>query len=228
MNKLILSVCLIMFGISSYSQTDTIYFSKSDFDIKIEQLKQELNENIENNNKLSASKNSELDKKLLEYIEAQKNIISELKMKLNLNKNKISNNSSNLIITGNNIDSIKNESIIIKQGISVNSTELTSANNRLSLLMNDTNSKMTTLDDKFTSKTLLSFFLVAFSFILAVLLFFLLRKKLSENTSKFDDQLESTRKSIHEKHMRLDQKLIEMFESQLKLQKEERKIRKTK
>ena len=49
-----------------------------------------------------------------------------------------------------------------------------------------------------------------------------MRKKLSENTSKFDDQLESARKSIHEKHMRLDQKLIEMFESQLKLQKEER------
>ena len=46
----------------------------------------------------------------------------------------------------------------------------------------------------------------------------MLRKKLTDNKTKLDDQLDNTRRLIHEEHMKLDQKLIEMFESQLKLQ----------
>ena len=65
MNKLILSAILIMFGISSYSQTDTIYYSNDDLDNKFEQIKQELNQNIEQYKNLTLSINSEIDQKLL-------------------------------------------------------------------------------------------------------------------------------------------------------------------
>ena len=79
----------------------------------------------------------------------------------------------------------------------------------------------------FSSKSFLSFLLLAFSFLVAIGLFFLLRRKLTDNTTKFDDQLEATKKSINEEHMKLDQKLIEMLESQLKVQKQEREIDKS-
>ena len=72
----------------------------------------------------------------------------------------------------------------------------------------------------------MSFILLALSFTLAIGLFFLLRKMLTDNTSKFDVQLETARNSINEEHMKLDQKLIEMLESQLKVQKQEREIEK--
>ena len=227
MYKLILSVVLLMFGISSYSQTDTIYYSSDDLDQKFEQIKQELNQNIEQNKKFSLSVNSEIDQKLLEFIEAQKNIISELENKLKLNKNNIYRNSTGINSAVKNIDSLLNVSLDQKKEISLNSDELSLANKQMNLIANQANSKMSTLDDKFTSKTFLSFILLGFSFVVAIILFFLLRKKLTDNTTKFDDQLETTRKSIHEEHMKLDQKLIEMFESQLKLQKQEREIDKS-
>ena len=86
MNKLILSAILIMFGTSSYSQTDTIYYSNDDLDKKFEQIKQELNQNIEQYKNITLSINSEIDQKLLEYIESQRNIIADLENKLKLNK----------------------------------------------------------------------------------------------------------------------------------------------
>jgi len=227
MNKLILSAILIMFGISSYSQTDTIYYSNDDLDNKFEQIKQELNQNIEQYKNLTLSINSEIDQKLLEYIESQRNIIADLENKLKLNKNNTNRNSSSITSAVNNIDSLIKESLGLKKEIGLNSDELSLANKQMNTIANEANSKMSSLDDKFTSKSFLSFLLLAFSFVVAVILFFLLRKKLSDNTTKFDDQLETTRKSIHEEHMKLDQKLIEMFESQLKLQKQEREIDKS-
>ena len=63
MNKLILSTVLIMFGFSSYSQTDTIYYSVNDLDQKFVELKQELNQNIEKYKNLTLSINSETTSK---------------------------------------------------------------------------------------------------------------------------------------------------------------------
>jgi hypothetical protein len=227
MNKLILSAILIMFGTSSYSQTDTIYYSNDDLDNKFEQIKEELNQNIEQYKNLTLSINSKIDQKLLEYIESQRNIIADLENKLKLNKNNTNRNSSSITSAVNNIDSLIKESLGLKKEIDLNSDELSLANKQMNTIANEANSKMSSLDDKFTSKSFLSFLLLAFSFVVAVILFFLLRKKLSDNTTKFDHQLETTRKSIHEEHMKLDQKLIEMFESQLKLQKQEREIDKS-
>ena len=227
MCKLILSTLLIMFGVSSYSQTDTIYYSVNDLDKKFVELKQELNQNIKEYKNLTLSINSEIDQKLLEYIDAQKSVTNELQNRLKLNKNNINRNSSNVNSAKTNIDSLVNLSLELKRGISQNSNELSLSNKQMNSIANEADSKMSSLDDKFTSKSFLSFILLAFSFVVAIILFFLLRKKLTDNTTKFDDQLETARKSIHEEHMKLDQKLIEMFESQLKLQKQEREIDKS-
>ena len=58
MCKLFFSTVLIMFGVSSYSQTDTIYYSINDIDRKFVELKQELNQNIEQYKNLTLSINS--------------------------------------------------------------------------------------------------------------------------------------------------------------------------
>ena len=223
MYKLIFSTVLIMFGVSSYSQTDTIYYSVNDIDQKFV----ELNQNIEQYKNLTLSINSEIDQKLLEYIESQRNIIADLENKLKLNKNSTNRNSSSITSAVNNIDSLIKESLELKKEISQNSNELSLSNKQMKSIANEANSKMSFLDDKFSSKSFLSFLLLAFSFLVAIGLFFLLRRKLTDNTTRFDDQLEATRKSINEEHMKLDQKLIEMLESQLKVQKQEREIDKS-
>lgn len=227
MYKLIFSTVLIMFGVSTYSQTDTIYYSINDIDQKFVELKQELNQNIEQYKNLSLSVNSEIDQKLLEYIESQRNIIADLENKLKLNKNSTNRNSSSITSAVNNIDSLIKESLELEKEISQNSNELSLSNKQMKSIANEANSKMSFLDDKFSSKSFLSFLLLAFSFLVAIGLFFLLRRKLTDNTTRFDDQLEATRKSINEEHMKLDQKLIEMLESQLKVQKQEREIDKS-
>jgi flagellar biosynthesis/type III secretory pathway M-ring protein FliF/YscJ len=216
-----------MFGVSTYSQTDTIYYSINDIDQKFVELKQELNQNIEQYKNLSLSVNSEIDQKLLEYIESQRNIIADLENKLKLNKNSTNRNSSSITSAVNNIDSLIKESLELEKEISQNSNELSLSNKQMKSIANEANSKMSFLDDKFSSKSFLSFLLLAFSFLVAIGLFFLLRRKLTDNTTRFDDQLEATRKSINEEHMKLDQKLIEMLESQLKVQKQEREIDKS-
>ncbi len=227
MYRLIFSALLIMFGVSIYSQTDTIYYSINDIDRKFVELKQELNQNIEQYKNLTLSINSEIDQKLLKYIDAQKSVIDELQNRLKLNKNKINSNSSDVSASNKIIDSLVNLSLELKKEISQNSNGLSLSNKQMKSIANDANSKMSFLDKKFSSKSFLSFLLLAFSFLVAIGLFFLLRKKLTDNTTKFDDQLETTRKSINEEHMKLDQKLIEMLESQLKVQKQEREIDKS-
>jgi hypothetical protein len=223
MHKLIFSTLLIMFGVSTYSQTDTIYYSINEIDQKFE----ELNQNIEQYKNLTLLVNSEIDQKLLEYIDVQKSVIDELQNRLKLNKNNIIRNSSDLNSSNKIIDSLLNLSLELKKEISQNSNELSLSNKQMNSIANEANSKMSSLDEKFSSKSFLSFLLLIFSFLVAIGLFFVLRKKLTDNTIKFDGQLEASRKSINEEHMKLDQKLIEMLESQLKVQKQEQEIDKS-
>ena len=221
MYKVFTLILFFTIGTSSYSQKDTLNSYYETLDLKFEQLKKELSNDIEQLKYSSELSNSRLEKKIKDYIKIQEEIISQFETKLSFSRSKIDENLKIIKSLGNNIDSILNESKKLTEGINLISKELSLAKKDIIKTSEETNLKMISLDDKVSSKALLSFLLVGFSIFIAIILFILLRKKLTDNKTKLDDQLDNTRRSIHEEHMKLDQKLIEMFESQLKLQNKE-------
>jgi len=194
MKKIHLIISVLFLGVSGYSQNDTIYFSKEQFDSKIESIQNEFQKNLDSKFSHSVSKSNAVESRLLDSIKTQNARISELERLLEDNKSELSKTSSELVSTKENLSSVKD----------------------------DTANKISNLDESISSKTLLSFILIVLSAGLAIILFVLLRRRLTNDTSKLDGQITSTRSALEAEHMKLDQKLIEMLDTQLHIQKEER------
>ena len=185
---------MVFLGVNGYSQNDTIYFSKEQFDSKIELIQNEFQKNLDSKFSHSVTKSNAVESRLLDSIKTQNARISELERLLEVNKNELSKTSSELVSTKENLSSVKD----------------------------DTANKISNLDESISSKTLLSFILIVLSAGLAIILFVMLRRRLTNDTSKLDGQITSTRTALETEHMKLDQKLIEMLDTQLHIQKEER------
>ncbi len=197
MKKQIITIVFgVAFSISGYSQNDTIFFSKEDFNAQIEQIKLEINDNTSKKYDAINSKTNSVRTVLLDSLEKQNLRIQQLEALLEVNKQEVSNNKSELNSTKENLNSVKTNA----------------------------ETKISTLDESLNSKTLISYLLIVLSAALAVILFFFLRRRITSDNTKLDNQISSTRSALQEEHMKLDQKLIEMYESQLQIQKEERKI----
>lgn len=196
MKKHIITIVLgVAFGLSGYSQNDTIFFSKEDFNAQIQQIKQEINDNASKKYDAINSKTNSVRTVLLDSLEKQSLRIQQLETLLEVNKQEVSNNKSELNSTKENLNSVKT----------------------------DAETKISTLDESLNSKTLISYLLIILSAALAIILFFFLRRRMTSDNTKLDNQISSTRSALQDEHMKLDQKLIEMYESQLQVQKEERK-----
>lgn len=194
MKKTHLIISMFFLGVSGYSQNDTIYFSKEQFDSKIESIQNEFQKNLDSKFSYSISKSNAVESRLLDSIKTQNARIKELERLLEDNKSELSKTSSELVSTKENLSSVKD----------------------------DTANKISNLDESISSKTLLSFILIVLSAGLAIILFVMLRRRLTNDTSKLDGQITSTRSALEAEHMKLDQKLIEMLDTQLHIQKEER------
>lgn len=194
MKKIHLIISMLFLGVSGYSQNDTIYFSKEQFDSKIESIQNEFQKSLDSKFSHSVSKSNAVESRLLDSIKTQNARISELERLLEDNKSELSKTSSELVSTKENLSSVKD----------------------------DTANKISNLDESISSKTLLSFILIVLSAGLAIILFVMLRRRLTNDTSKLDGQISSTRSALEAEHMKLDQKLIEMLDTQLHIQKEER------
>ena len=194
MKKIQLIISMVFLGVNGYSQNDTIYFSKEQFDSKIELIQNEFQKNLDSKFSHSVSKSNAVESRLLDSIKTQNARISELERLLEVNKSELSKTSSELVSTKENLSSVKD----------------------------DTANKISNLDESISSKTLLSFILIVLSAGLAIILFVMLRRRLTNDTSKLDGQITSTRTALETEHMKLDQKLIEMLDTQLHIQKEER------
>ena len=163
MYKIFTLILFFIIGTSSYSQKDTLNSYFETLDLKFEQLKKELSYDIEQLKYSAELYNSGLEKKLKDYIKIQEEIISQFETKLSFNRNKIDENLKIIKSLGNNIDSILNESKKLTEGINLISKELSLAKKNINKTTEETNLKMISLDDKFSSKALLSFLLVGFS-----------------------------------------------------------------
>jgi DNA repair exonuclease SbcCD ATPase subunit len=115
-------------------------------------------------------------------------------------------------------DSIKNVGELASQ----NTTEISSLSANLSETETRASERITTLDNTLSKNTwywIIAVFMVGgFS----VVVLFVLRKKIFDEKDNVTQQISDTKKALEEESLKLDTKLMEVLETQLKLMKEER------
>jgi hypothetical protein len=111
-------------------------------------------------------------------------------------------------------DSIVNQLEILNQDLKNN---ITSLDKKLSESADKSESGLSDLKGSLSKNTIYWILATSFAILLAILIFFLLRKSIKTNEQKTMLQLQGTRKSLEEEGIRLDNKLIELLEKQLSL-----------
>ena len=86
-----------------------------------------------------------------------------------------------------------------------------------------TNQSILALDDALSKNTLYWIIAVLAVGLLSILAFLFLRRKVTDNQSSINESLANTRKELEQEAIRLDEKLIGVMETQLKVIQEERK-----
>ena len=109
-------------------------------------------------------------------------------------------------------DSIGSQLVQFNQGLKSN---ITSLDQKLSESVEKTESGLIELKGSLSSNTIYWIIATSFAIVLAVLVFFILRRSIKTNEQKTMQQLQSTRKSLEEEGIRLDNKLLELLEKQL-------------
>ncbi len=142
--------------------------------------------------------------------------IKELNKKLN------SSLESFKILLKNQDDSIVNlRSLLINNNEEIKSSIATLKGN-LDDNSKQSNRKITELDDSISKRTLywiIAFLLVA---LFSSVIYYLLKKRISSESTEVAEKIASTKKILEEEGVRLDNKLISILETQLKLMNENR------
>ncbi|WP_346863897.1 hypothetical protein [uncultured Draconibacterium sp.] len=190
MKKLITLLLLIIPSIGLFAQTDSISIKK--LEQKITGIENTLNQAIQKNEKLKQD-NQALSKKV-NSINKDLNSYKAISLKqVDSLKNIVEANRTNIEKTANEL------------GVKIEKTEQT------------TNKNISNLNDSLSKTTL--YWIIA-SLVLAVLLlvvFVILRKQIFKQKSDLVNDIQNTRKNLEEEGVKLDNKLIEVLESQLKI-----------
>lgn len=109
-------------------------------------------------------------------------------------------------------DSIGSRLVILNQSLKSN---IISLDQKLSESVEKSESGITELEGSLSTNTIYWIIATSFAIVLAVLLFFFLRRSIKTNEKKTMQQILSTRKSLEEEGIRLDNKLLELLEKQL-------------
>lgn len=139
-----------------------------------------------------------------------------------LNKKLTSSLESFKILLKNQDDSIVNlRSLLINNNEEIKSSIATLKGN-LDDNSKQSNRKITELDDSISKRTLywiIAFLLVA---LFSSVIYYLLKKRISSESTEVAEKIASTKKILEEEGVRLDNKLISILETQLKLMNENR------
>ncbi|MFC4232663.1 hypothetical protein ACFOW1_12240 [Parasediminibacterium paludis] len=117
------------------------------------------------------------------------------------------------------IDSLQKQTV-------VNSNEIAGANRQLGIKISNTessiNQKIQTLDNSLSKSTL--YWVIAFlaTVLLSGVVYFLLGKRIKTGKSDVEEQISKTKKVLEEEGIKLDTKLTEVLETQLKIVQAER------
>lgn len=86
----------------------------------------------------------------------------------------------------------------------------------------DNETKITTVSETVSSRTLLGIIAVLAALLLSILMYYFIRKQVSKDKSAVEDQIVKTRKSIEEEQVQVNTKLAELYNGQMELLKAER------
>jgi len=125
------------------------------------------------------------------------------------------------------IDSLNNQLKENRTAVSNLNQQLTEQkeelNGQISQTRKTTDQSVSELNKALTKNTLYWIIAVLVVGILSILAFVLLRKKVTDNQSSINESLASTRRELEKEAIRLDEKLVGVMETQMKIIQEERK-----
>jgi hypothetical protein len=128
-----------------------------------------------------------------------------------IQKKQIENITSQLSVAQSNIQRIADS-------LNITITNVSSTNKQ-------TQNQIQYINQTISIRTLYWIFGIFFVALLSVVIFFVLRNKLSLNTRNLDFQINKTNETLHNEAIKLDSKLIEILQTQLSILKEERKVK---
>ncbi len=200
MKKILLGISLTaLISISANAQIDSAQVVKR-LD-QIDRQLQELNENYE----------------------AAQNELQELKSSdnsLQRNINSLSNRSEGLSIQIDSLNKLLQENSIAVKSLD---QQLNEQKEELSGQISATRETTSQLGEDLGKNTLYWIIAVLVVGLLSALAFVLLRKKVTDNQLSISESLANTRRELEKEAIRLDEKLVEVMETQMKIIQEERK-----
>lgn len=159
--------------------------------------------------------------------EAAQNVLQELKSRdnsLERSINSLSNRSEGLSTQIDSLNDLLQENSIAVKNLN---QQLNDQKRELSVQISETrettSQSVSELDKALSKNTLYWIIAVLAVGILSILAFVFLRKKVTDNQSSISESLATTRRELEQEAIRLDEKLVEVMETQMKIIQEERK-----
>jgi len=204
MKRILLGIALtVILSISANAQIDSAQVERR-LD-QIEQQFQELNEKYE------ATQNE------LQRLSSRDNSIQRSVNALSTKSEKLSSQIDSLQnILQENSNAVSN----LNQQLTEQKEELSG---QISETRKTTSQSVSELDEALNKNTLYWIIAVLAVGLLSVLVFVFLRKKVTDNQSSINESLASTRRELEQEAIRLDEKLVGVMETQMKIIQEERK-----
>ena len=151
--------------------------------------------------------------KLTDKIKTLEKSNSDLQQTNSIQRKQIDNITSQLSVANSNIQKIADSLHITVKNVS--------SSNR------QTQSQIQDINQTITNRTLYWIIAILAGALLSLIVFFVLRNKLSSNTRNLDAQIAKTNETLQNEAIKLDSKLVEILQSQLSILNEERKIKDT-
>jgi len=213
MKKNLLIISLLLFCLYTYGQANDSILTKTEFHSEISKLTAKLKTLEKNYSDSIVSKSqfhSEISK-LTRNIKMLEKNNADLKHTNSIQKNQIDSINFQLSVAYSNIQKISDSLHIIVSNIS--------ASNR------QTKNQIKVINQTITNRTLYWIIGILTVALLSLIVFLVLRNKLSSNTKYLGAQIVKTNETLQNKAIKLDSQLVEILQSQLSILKEERKTK---
>lgn len=224
MKTKLITILLAISVSSAFTQIDSLTFKKDidKLNSKISELESKVNnlsfkEDInELSNKVSSLERELENNQLNNHSVLQANdSLKKTQSALRMNYKRLSNDFYNYKIQSKSkIDSIQNL-------INTNSANIDKTSNELGVKIEitekSTNQSISDLNKTVSQNTLYWIIAIMAVALFVLLIFILLRKQIFKQKSDLESDLQNTRKALEEEGVKLDNKLIEVLESQLKI-----------
>ncbi len=223
MKKIHLTLFIILFSFLTNGQNDTLVNSKEKTDSKIEAFIKKIKIDLVDNKKMLSDEILEIEKKIIDSIFIQEQKLVKLNDLVNSSSEKINYTLLQLKNLKDSISNFKAElskqvqkiEELVGEKLNTISSKQAVLRDSLNFIKSETNNKFSKINQSISIKTVGGYLLIIGSIILAISLFFVVRKKINDSSNKLDNAIEITKTKLTQEQLKLDQKLIELYESKL-------------